>query len=54
MAKPGSLKLLSPSHREADLAKDYERMQALFLSKPPAFSEGLRVLGDAECIINWT
>jgi hypothetical protein len=51
-AKPGSLRLLPPSHREADLAQDYERMQALFLSKPPAFKEVLDVLEEAEHAIN--
>ena len=51
-AKPGSLKLVPPSHREADLAQDYDRMQTMFLAKPPSFSEVLRVLAEAEREIN--
>jgi hypothetical protein len=51
-AKPGSLRLLPPSHREADLEQDYERMQALFLSNPPAFKEVLDVLREAERAVN--
>ncbi|MEI6078785.1 MAG: nucleotidyl transferase AbiEii/AbiGii toxin family protein [Verrucomicrobiota bacterium] len=51
-AKPGSLKLVPPSHRESDLAQDYDRMQTMFLIKPPSFSEVLRVLFEAEREIN--
>jgi hypothetical protein len=51
-AKPGSLKLLPPSQREADLEQDYDRKQTMFLSKPPSFSKVLRVLGEAEREIN--
>jgi len=51
-AKPGGLKLLPPSHRESDLAQDHDRMQTMFLTKPPSFSEVLRVLGEAEREIN--
>jgi hypothetical protein len=51
-AKPGSLKLLPPTHREADLEQDYDRMQTMFLAKPPSFSAVLRVLGEAERKIN--
>ncbi len=51
-AKPGSLKLLPPSHREADLEQDYDRMQTMFLARPPSFGEVLRVLGEAEREIN--
>ena len=50
--KPGSLKLVPPSHRESDLAQDYDRMQTMFLIKPPSFSEVLRVLAEAEREIN--
>ena len=51
-AKPGSLKLRPPSHREAALARDYEQMQPMFLETPPSFSTVLRVLTDAERKIN--
>jgi hypothetical protein len=51
-AKPGSLKLLPPSYREADLARDYNQMQTMFLANPPSFSAVLRVLGEAERKIN--
>jgi hypothetical protein len=51
-AKPGSLRLLPPSHREAALAHDYEQMQPMFLQTPPSFSAVLRVLGEAERKIN--
>jgi len=51
-AKPGSLKLLPPSQREADLERDYDRMQTMFLARPPSFGEVLRVLREAEREIN--
>jgi hypothetical protein len=51
-AKPGSFKLLPPSHREADLEQDYDGMQTMFLAKPPTFRQVLRVLGEAEREIN--
>ena len=51
-AKPGSMKLRPPRQREAELAQDYARMETMFLAKPPAFSEVLRVLSDAERHIN--
>ena len=51
-AKPGSLKLLPPSYREAELARDYNQMQTMFLANPPSFSAVLRVLGEAERKIN--
>lgn len=51
-AKPGSLKLLPPRHREEDLARDYDQMQPMFLTKPPSFSAVLHVLSEAERKIN--
>lgn len=51
-AKPGSMKLRPSRHREAELAQDYARMEAMFLEKPPSFSEVLRVLREAEREIN--
>lgn len=51
-ARPGGLKLRPPRQREADLARDYDRMQTMFLAKPPNFSEVLRILGEAEHEIN--
>jgi hypothetical protein len=51
-AKPGSLKLLPPSHRETALTRDYEQMQPMFLETPPSFNAVLRVLSEAERTIN--
>ena len=51
-AKPGSLKLRPPPAREAGLAKDYERMETMFLTTPPSFNEVLSILGQAEREIN--
>ncbi len=51
-ARPGSLKLCPPAAREAELARDYEKMAPMFLAPPPAFAEILRVLRDAEREIN--
>jgi hypothetical protein len=51
-AKPGSLRLRPPGPREAELAQDYGRMEFMFLTPPPSFSEVLRVLGQAEREIN--
>lgn len=53
-AKPGSMKLHPPRQRETELAQDYVRMEAMFLAKPPSFSEVLRVLSEAEREINGT
>jgi hypothetical protein len=51
-AKPGSFKLLPPSHREAALTRDYEQMQPMFLETPPSFNAVLRVLSEAERMMN--
>ncbi len=53
-AKPGSMKLRPPHQREPELTRDYNQMEAMFLAKPPSFSEVLTVLGEAEREINGT
>lgn len=51
-AAPGSLKLCPPPGREAELARDYAKMEPMFLATPPPFGEVLRVLREAEREIN--
>jgi hypothetical protein len=46
------MKLRPPRQREAELTHDYARMETMFLAKPPAFSEVVRVLSEAERHIN--
>lgn len=51
-AKPGSLRLVPPAHREAQLRQDYASMESMFLTQPPAFKEVLETLREAEDRIN--
>lgn len=51
-AKPGSLRLVPPANREAELRQDYAKMEPMFLAPPPAFEEVVEALGDAEVRIN--
>jgi len=51
-AKPGTLKLVPPQTRLRELRSDYERMQEMFFSTPPALDEILRGLEAAERRIN--
>lgn len=51
-ARPGSLKLRPPRHREAELMRDYNKMQVMFLAQPPSFNDVQDVLGEAEHEIN--
>jgi hypothetical protein len=51
-AKPGGLRLRPPGAREPELTRDYQRMEDMFMTKPPNFAEVLGVLGEAEREIN--
>ena len=51
-ATPGSLKLCPPPGREPELARDYAKMEPMFLAPPPPLVELLRVLREAEREIN--
>lgn len=51
-AKPGSLRLAPPSHRESELAQDYAKMEPMFLAPPPAFEKVMESLREAEAHIN--
>lgn len=52
LAQRGSFRLVPPVNRQAALAQDYERMQPMFMSKPPAFVELMDRLGRAEHVLN--
>ncbi|MBI2932275.1 MAG: nucleotidyl transferase AbiEii/AbiGii toxin family protein [Planctomycetes bacterium] len=51
-AKPGTLKLSPSAGREAELQRDYAKMEPMFLKSPPPFAEVLKALGDAQREIN--
>ena len=51
-AKPGSLRLVPPEHRLADLKADYQQMQEMFTEQPPPFDDILRQLRSIEDAIN--
>jgi hypothetical protein len=51
-ARPGSLRLSPPADREAELARDYARMEPMFLTSPPPFAQVLEILREAEREIN--
>ena len=51
-ATPGSLRLVPPDHRYAELRQDYSKMEPMFLTQPPAFDAVLETLRDAESRIN--
>jgi hypothetical protein len=51
-AKPGSLRLVPPSHRKSELAQDYAKMGPMFLAPPPTFEEVVETLREAEARIN--
>ena len=51
-ARPGTLHLVPPDHRLADLKTDYQEMQPMFTEVPPAFEEILAQLGAIETSIN--
>jgi hypothetical protein len=47
-AKRGSLRLVPSAERVEALAEDYDRMQEMFFTEPPAFTEVLRILAKWE------
>ena len=51
-AVPGTLRILPPVTREAELRRDYTAMEPMFLSPPPSFAEMLAVLQEAEQALN--
>jgi len=51
-AKPGTLRLVPPAHRLADLKTDYLQMRTMFTEPPPPFDEILRQLRRIEDTIN--
>jgi hypothetical protein len=51
-AKPGSLRLVPPDHRLADLKADYQQMQEMFIEPPPPFDDILRQLRSIEDAVN--
>ena len=51
-AKPGSLRLVPPDYRIADLKTDYQQMQEMFTEAPPPFEELLRQLRNTEDTLN--
>ena len=53
-ACPGSLKLVPPGFRMAELSGDYARMRAMILGEPPTFSDLMGQLAEAEREINST
>ena len=51
-AVPGTLRLVPPDHRLADLKTDYQQMQPMFTEPPPSFDEILDQLSRIEESIN--
>ena len=51
-AKPGTLRLIAPDARFADLASDYAKMRPMFFGEPPSFREVLADIARLERRIN--
>ncbi|HSY43294.1 MAG TPA: nucleotidyl transferase AbiEii/AbiGii toxin family protein [Candidatus Acidoferrum sp.] len=51
-AKPGTFRLVPPDHRLAELKKDYQAMQDMFLATPPPFEDILKTVQNLENRIN--
>lgn len=51
-AVPGTLRLVPPDARLAELRRDYAAMEPMFLSPPPNFDTVLATLCEAENVIN--
>jgi hypothetical protein len=51
-AKPGTFRLVPPEFRHAELERDYQDMQVMFLAKPPPFRDVLGIIQDLEKRIN--
>jgi hypothetical protein len=52
LAKPGTFRLVPPTHRESELARDYHEMQDMFLDTPMPFDVILGTLRRLESRIN--
>ena len=53
-AKPGTLRLSPHPARVGELARDYEKMEPMFLKTPPGFDEVMTTLSEAEKALNGT
>jgi predicted nucleotidyltransferase component of viral defense system len=51
-AKPGTLRIVPPDTRLAELEKDYKKMQEMIFGKPPEFEHLLTILRQIEQVIN--
>jgi hypothetical protein len=51
-AKPGSLRLVPPESRLAELEEDYGKMREMIFGEAPAFDHILEVLREIETIVN--
>jgi hypothetical protein len=51
-AKPGSLRLVPPPPRLAELREDYNKMREMIFGQPPSFEHLLEVLAETERRIN--
>jgi len=52
LACHGTFRLVPPTDRQADLARDYATMRPMFMTEPPRFDLLIRELGIAENAIN--
>ncbi len=53
-AKPGTLRIVPPDARHAELVRDYDDMRPMFLGEPPPFDDLLGQLARAEEALNAT
>lgn len=51
-AKPGTLRIVPPDARLAELELDYRKMQEMIFGKPPTFERLLEALREIERAIN--
>ena len=54
LAAPGSLRLVPPPSVREARARDYAKMQEMFIVAPPVFAEVLAVIGQFEATVNAT
>lgn len=52
LASPGTLRLVPPKYRLADLKKDYDAMNAMFFGDYPSFDTLMTYIGELEAEIN--